>query len=58
MEFNFPPKKGTGIEKLIPHIAKDCVDLIQKLLIYDPDNRITADDALRHPWFKDLYEME
>lgn len=58
MEFNFPPKKGTGIEKLIPHIEKNCLDLIQKLLIYDPEERITAEDALRHPWFRDLYELD
>ncbi|MCP8718589.1 MAG: dual-specificity kinase family protein [Asgard group archaeon] len=26
-------------------------DLIKKLLVIDPDDRITADDALNHPWF-------
>jgi len=58
MEFNFPTKKGTGIEKLIPHAPKECVDIIQKLLTYDPEERINAEDSLKHPWFRDLYEME
>jgi renal tumor antigen len=58
MEFNFPPKKGTGIEQLIPHISKDAIDLIYKLLIYDPEKRITADEALAHPYFRDLFELE
>lgn len=58
MEFNFPPKKGTGIEKLSPHIPKDCIDLIYKLLMYDPDERITAEEALKHVYFKDLYLLD
>ena len=27
-------------------------DLINKLLIYEPEKRLTAIDALKHPWFK------
>ena len=42
MEFNFPVVEGTGIEKLIPHASADVQDIIKKLLIYNPDNRITA----------------
>lgn len=42
MEFNFPPQQGTGIDKLLPNASKDCLDLIKKLLAYDPDDRITA----------------
>lgn len=28
MEFNFPPKMGTGLEKLIPHASPECIDII------------------------------
>ena len=58
MEFNFPVVEGTGIQKLIPHASPEVHDLIQKLLIYNPDNRITATQALKHSWFKDLREQE
>ena len=43
MEFNFPTiTEGTGIPKLVPHLSAEVIDLIQKMLIYNPDNRITA----------------
>lgn len=30
------------------------IDLMNRLLTFDPAKRITADKALRHPWFKEL----
>jgi renal tumor antigen len=56
MEFNFPKKMGTGIKNLIPHATPDCVDLIEQLLKYDPEERITAVAALKHPYFRDLWD--
>ncbi|KAJ1455161.1 kinase-like domain-containing protein [Pelagophyceae sp. CCMP2097] len=32
-------------------VSADAKDLIEKMLIVDPDERLTADQALRHPWF-------
>ncbi|RAH73264.1 putative protein kinase (Lkh1) [Aspergillus aculeatinus CBS 121060] len=29
------------------------LDLLQKIFVYDPKNRITAKEALKHPWFKE-----
>ena len=42
MEINFPSKHGTGIDRLLPGIPKECVELIKLLLAYDPEERITA----------------
>lgn len=59
MEFNFPTvEQGTGIAKLIPNASPEATDLILKLLVYNPDNRITASQALKHPWFHELREQE
>ncbi|MEW5304540.1 MAG: hypothetical protein WDW36_007145 [Sanguina aurantia] len=58
MDFNFPPKEGSGILKLIPHVAPDCSDLVTKLLAYNPDERLSARQALRHPYFRELREAE
>lgn len=58
MDFNFPSKDGTGIDKLIPHVSALARDLITKLLTYKHDDRISARKALKHPYFKDLREMD
>lgn len=58
MEFNFPKKEGTGIAKLIPKVSADCQDVIVKLLAYNLDNRMSAGQALKHPFFKDLRDQD
>lgn len=32
------------------------VNLLKKIFVYDPKKRITAVDALRHPWFKEVIQ--
>jgi len=54
MNFNFPTKKGTGVERLLPHGTVESIDLIYKLCTYDPDERMTAKQALKHSYFKEL----
>jgi len=58
LEFNFTGRAGTGIAQMIPHVNSTCVDLIEKLLAYDPEERISARQALKHPYFKDLRQEE
>ncbi|XP_026665323.2 serine/threonine-protein kinase AFC1 isoform X3 [Phoenix dactylifera] len=35
----------------VDHSAGDLIDLLQGLLRYEPSNRLTAHEALRHPFF-------
>jgi len=58
MDFNFPFKQGTGFQKFLSHVTPECVDLISKLLCYNPEDRYSAKQALCHPYFKDLVEQE
>jgi dual-specificity kinase len=30
------------------------LDLLRKIFVYDPAKRITAKEALQHPWFKEI----
>uniref|UniRef100_A0A3Q4B5Y9 mitogen-activated protein kinase n=1 Tax=Mola mola TaxID=94237 RepID=A0A3Q4B5Y9_MOLML len=54
MHFNFPPKKGTGISRLIPCCPAPALSLLYQMLAYDPDERITAETALRHTYFREI----
>jgi len=58
IDFNFPHKEGSPMAKLIPHCSPDCIDVIVRLLAYDPDDRISARQAVKHTYFKDLRKNE
>ncbi|KAL3571231.1 hypothetical protein D5086_028480 [Populus alba] len=47
-KFPFTPFTGS------PVLSDLGFDLLNKLLTYDPEKRITADDALNHPWFHEV----
>lgn len=34
------------------NISREAVDLIKKMLTYDANHRISAEEALNHPWIK------
>jgi serine/threonine protein kinase len=51
-------KQGLGLGKFLTHVTPDCQDLITRLLVYNPEERFSAKQALAHPHFKDLVEQE
>ncbi|XP_041827074.1 MAPK/MAK/MRK overlapping kinase-like isoform X2 [Melanotaenia boesemani] len=54
MHFNFPPKKGTGISRLIPTCSAPALSLLYQMLAYDPDERITAETSIKHTYFREI----
>merc|ERR1739848_548074 len=52
----FPRWQGSGLKHLTPDIGKDGVELIYKLLAYNPAERITAKSAVQDPYFDDIRE--
>ena len=47
------------LEEIIPpttQFNRLFLDLLRKIFVYDPKKRITAREALTHPWFRELVE--
>ena len=58
---NFPEYKPTfqlyatqDIRAILPQIDHLGIDLLNRMLVLRPENRISAHEALQHPWFSDL----
>ena len=47
VDFNFPEQSGTGIKTMLTHVSRDAIDIIEKLLAYDPEDRMSARQAVR-----------
>ncbi len=45
---NFPKHSPIKLEDLITNLDIDGLDLLEKMLNYDPNQRITAKEALKH----------
>ena len=51
-------KNGKNFSKLFPFAAPEAIDLLNKLLMFDPEKRITVTEALKHPYLADLHLEE
>ncbi|CAD6884305.1 unnamed protein product [Tilletia laevis] len=49
---SLPKEATTSLERLYPNATPDAIDLLSKMLCWDPEERISAADALQHPWLK------
>lgn len=69
----YPPFNGSEDKKIIDAVKKgvytldepewddvssEAIDLVKKCLTYDPEKRISASEALEHPWFKKFAKGE
>nr|XP_020826852.1 MAPK/MAK/MRK overlapping kinase isoform X3 [Phascolarctos cinereus] len=53
MSFDFPFKKGSGISLMTSTLSPQCLSLIYAMVEYDPDERISAHQALQHSYFRE-----
>ncbi|OMH81603.1 Cyclin-dependent kinase-like protein [Zancudomyces culisetae] len=51
---DFPIYSRICLEPLLPKLDSKGIDLFEKLLAYIPEKRISAEEALRHPYFHDI----
>jgi cyclin-dependent kinase len=49
----YPPPRG-GLASLVPALDATGVDLLSKMIQYDPSRRVTAQAALEHPFFAEM----
>ncbi|KMZ75024.1 Mitogen-activated protein kinase 5 [Zostera marina] len=52
----FQPRKSFAKE--FPHVHPDALDLMEKMLTFNPTERITVEMALAHPYLARLHEIE
>jgi cyclin-dependent kinase 2 len=50
----FPKWPGNGLDQYVPSLCHKGKDLLKKMLCYNPEERISAKNALKHPYFEDL----
>ncbi|KAH6582460.1 hypothetical protein BASA60_001917 [Batrachochytrium salamandrivorans] len=51
---NFPIWAPQPFSEIVPNLDMDGLDLLQRMLAYDPAARISAKKAINHPYFKDV----
>lgn len=53
---SLPCTPGISFNSLYPHADPLAIDLLQKMLVFDPSKRISVIEALQHPYMSPLYD--
>jgi serine/threonine protein kinase len=53
---NLPVFIKLDYQSRFPFASKEAIDLLDKLLAFNPFFRISVDEALRHEFFKDVHD--
>ena len=54
----FTPREGVGLGEKFRNSSQDAVDLLAKMLQFNPRKRMTVDEALEHPFFAEVRHEE
>lgn len=50
----FPQWRARQLHEVVPQLCDDGIDLLARMLTYEPSKRISAKQALQHPFLRDL----
>jgi serine/threonine protein kinase len=54
MDFNFPNFKETSLNSIISSASDVAIDLLKKMMKYNPKDRLTAKECMDHSYFDDV----
>ncbi|KAL3895593.1 MAG: hypothetical protein SGCHY_004605 [Lobulomycetales sp.] len=55
---NLPHLPAVPLAKIFTHATPAAIDLLEKLLKFDPEQRITVEEALSHPYLQAYHESD
>jgi len=55
---SLPDTEPRPLSSMFPNADEDALDLLQKLLMFNPDKRITAEQSLEHPYVAQFHVPE
>jgi serine/threonine protein kinase len=55
---SLPTKKPRALDILLPKASPVAIDLLKKIMVFNPQKRITVEEALKHPYLADLHFPE
>ncbi|XP_044066279.1 STKc_p38 domain-containing protein isoform X1 [Siniperca chuatsi] len=53
-----PPQRKKNFKEVFPSMDENAVDLLEKMLLLDPETRLTAKQGLSHPFLAEYHDPE